>query len=164
MSGEGGRGIQYRGLSCDSSGGNSELGVQVQDRPVPVMLAAILGVWLWVTREGDGGPGRSVNVTSSETRPHVHLQWRLPRVSCPQRLGPSRPRAGPVSAAGARQPSVLGRDFSPLLPAAPRPSPPSRWAASALRSLELPLLQAVLFIPRLPPQRQLCGSSRIASF
>ena len=74
LSGEGGRGIQYRGLSCDSSGGNSELGAQVQDRPVRVMLAAILGVWLWVTREGDGGPEHSVNVTSSETRPHVHLQ------------------------------------------------------------------------------------------
>jgi len=67
-------GTQHRGLDCDSSGGNSGLGAQAQDWLVRVMLAAILGVCLWVTREGDSGPERSVNVTSSETRPRVHLQ------------------------------------------------------------------------------------------
>ena len=30
FSGEGGMGIQYRGLYCDSLGGNSELGAQVR--------------------------------------------------------------------------------------------------------------------------------------
>ena len=73
MSGEGGRGIQRRGLYCDSSGGNSELGAQAQDWLVRVMLMAILGVCLWVTREGDSGLEHSFNVTSSETRPHMHL-------------------------------------------------------------------------------------------
>ena len=74
MSRKGGRGTQHRGLYCDSSGGNSELGVQAEDWLVHVMLAAILGVCLWVTREGDSGSERSVNVTASETRPRVHLQ------------------------------------------------------------------------------------------
>ena len=74
LSREGGRGTQHRGLDCDSSGGNSELGAQAQDWLVRMMLAAILGVWLWVTREGDSGPERSLNVTSSETRPRVHLR------------------------------------------------------------------------------------------
>ena len=73
LSREGGRGTQHRGLYCDSSGGNSELGAQAQDWLVRVMLAAILGVCLWVTREGDSGSERILIVTSSETHPHVHL-------------------------------------------------------------------------------------------
>ena len=48
--------------------------MQAQDWLVRVMLAAILGVCLWVTREGDSGPERRLNVTSSETRPRVHLR------------------------------------------------------------------------------------------
>ena len=165
MSGEGGRGTQHRGLDCDSSGGNSELGAQAQDWLVRVMLAAILGVWLWVTREGDSGLERSLNVTSSETGPCVHLQWQLPHVSCPYHLGPSRPQGRPSQqplGLVTHQSSVPGLLSSPCptLPQLPHPAVPF----PALHSMELTLLQAVLFIPCLPPQRQLCGSSRILSF
>lgn len=73
-------------------------------------------------------------------------------------------RAGPVSTRWGSSPtSPRSWDSSPSRPAS-APAPHPAVPRPALHSTELTLLQAVLFIPCLPPLRQLCGSSRIVSF
>ena len=158
MSGEGGRGIQHRGLYCDSSGGGGSGLAGARDVSSHPRCLAV----------GDKGRGqwpgaqlkchllRDTSPCASAVTPPPCLLPLPPRSF-------TAPRPSLSAPAGARHPSVLCPG-TPFLPAPPALAPLPAVPCPALHSMELTLLQAVLFIPCLAPQRQLFGSSRIVSF